>query len=332
MAVNVINKSFSDFSAKQWLLGVCKAAGDPLRLDILRVLSRDSFGVVELANIFSVPQPGMSHHLKILSQCGLLVTRRQGNSIFYRRAVVKVASELDALQASLYSAVDSVKVEEIYNKKISAVYKERSARSREYFERNADKFQENQGILCDLSQYVSNVKELLDVVTVPKDARVMEVGPGQGELLGELSNRFSKIVAIDDSEEMLALTKAKWSGKGGNIKFVNSSLENYSPDRPSFEAVVLNMVMHHMPSPAKAFQKLGRILTDKGFLLIADLCTHNQEWAKESCGDVWLGFDPQELKQWAEDAGLHEKQSSYLGLKNGFQIQLKLFQKEKSNG
>ena len=71
------------------LVELCKAAGDPLRVDIMRVLSKDSFGVQELAYILSIPQPGMSHHLKILAKGGLLVTRREGNSIFYRRAIVK---------------------------------------------------------------------------------------------------------------------------------------------------------------------------------------------------------------------------------------------------
>ena len=140
-----------------------------------------------------------------------------------------------------------------------------------------------------------------------------------------------KIVAIDDSEEMLALARTKWKGTS-KIKFQNCSLENFSAGKGNFDLVVLNMVMHHMPSPAKAFQKLEKIVADGGYLLIADLGLHNQEWARESCGDVWLGFDPQDLNEWGKDAGFVEEQSSYLGLKNGFQIQLKLFQKEKING
>src|SRR4051812_32595799 len=83
------------------LAAMCKAAAEPLRLDIMRVLSKDSFGVQELASILSVPQPGMSHHLKILFKSGLLVTRRQGNSIFYRRALLKGESDLNTFQASL---------------------------------------------------------------------------------------------------------------------------------------------------------------------------------------------------------------------------------------
>ena len=63
------------------LAAFCKAIGDALRLDILRVLRNDSFGVLELAQIFAMRQSGMSHHLKVLANAGLVSTRREGNSI-----------------------------------------------------------------------------------------------------------------------------------------------------------------------------------------------------------------------------------------------------------
>lgn len=309
------------------LATICKAAADPLRLDIMRVLSKDSFGVQELATIFSMPQPGMSHHLKVLAKSGLLATRRQGNSIFYRRALRRSEGELHEFQASLFATIDTLPLADEYQIKIDRIYAERSSQSRSYFERNADKFEENQGMLCELSQYLPNLKEFLDLMELPRASRVMEVGPGQGLLLKELASRFDELVALDSSEEMLALTKGKVPLKD-RITFIQSSLESYEPKGASdkgFDAVVLNMVLHHTSSPTQALQKLRRIVRPDRYLLIADLCSHNQEWTRASCGDVWLGFDPQDLKDWALSAGFAEDQSSYLGLKNGFQIQLKLF-------
>jgi ArsR family transcriptional regulator len=66
-----------------------------------------------------------------------------------------------------------------------------------------------------------------------------------------------------------------------------------------------------------------------GYLLIADLCAHSQAWTKEVCGDLWLGFDPEELDLWGAEWDFAVVQSLYLGLKNGFQIQLKVLQKNK---
>ena len=87
------------------------------------------------------------------------------------------------------------------------------------------------------------------------------------------------------------------------------------------------MVLHHMPSPARFFRSAHDLLSQEGRLLIIDLRPHNQDWARDICGDLWLGFEPSDLDEWAADAGLERGQSVYLGLKNGFQVQVRLFQK-----
>ena len=49
-------------------------------------------------------------------------------------------------------------------------------------------------------------------------------------------------------------------------------------------------------------------------------------------GDLWLGFEPDDLCQWAADAGLRETASEFLALKNGFSIQIKQFTRADSAG
>ena len=86
------------------LVSIAKAIGDRLRADILRVLHQDSYSVGELCELFEVGQPALSHHLKILHQVGLVARRREGNSIFYRRAVpsTAVGALIDALDAATH--------------------------------------------------------------------------------------------------------------------------------------------------------------------------------------------------------------------------------------
>ena len=90
----------------QSLPNLLKAAGDGFRLEILRVLAQDSFGVLELCRIFNAKQSGMSHHLKVLTSAGLLSTRREGNSIFYRRSYLVPDSPLASLQQALFAILE----------------------------------------------------------------------------------------------------------------------------------------------------------------------------------------------------------------------------------
>ena len=82
------------FSAKKFVTSsvdvsnfnpLCKAVGDALRVEILKVLQDNSFGVLELCSIFEIGQPAMSHHLKVLWKSHLVSTKRDGANIFYRR-------------------------------------------------------------------------------------------------------------------------------------------------------------------------------------------------------------------------------------------------------
>ena len=78
-------------------------------------------------------------------------------------------------------------------------------------------------------------------------------------------------------------------------------------------------------SPAVVLADLAAALRPGGGLLLTDLCAHDQGWAREACGDLWLGFAPEELSRWAQEAGLAEGESVYLAQRNGFRIQVRVF-------
>ena len=89
------------------LAALFKACGDPLRLEILRLLERDAFGVLELCALLGIRQSAMSHHLKVLSVAGLVETQREGNSIFYRRPLSAPPPRREWLQA-VFRLVDGM--------------------------------------------------------------------------------------------------------------------------------------------------------------------------------------------------------------------------------
>lgn len=97
------------------LASLCKAAGDALRLDILRALARDSYGVLELAQAFGVKQSLLSHHLKTLTQAGLLHSRREGNTIFYRRPPLNLQDPWAEFKQTLFASLDKTPLAPPYN-------------------------------------------------------------------------------------------------------------------------------------------------------------------------------------------------------------------------
>ena len=53
-----MNTHADNLSSVDALAPIFKAGGDPLRLEILRVLRRDTFGVLELSQLFESPSEG----------------------------------------------------------------------------------------------------------------------------------------------------------------------------------------------------------------------------------------------------------------------------------
>lgn len=308
------------------LVGLCKASADPLRLQVLRVLREDSFGVSELCAIFDIRQSALSHHLKVLAGAGLVATRREGNSIFYRRNGLGQGPELEALQGELFAAVDRVELPAAVTRRLARLHRQREENSRNFFRDNADKFRRQQDLIASYEQYADTVAQMLRDAPLKRRHIALEVGPGDGAFLLELAPRFSRVVALDNAEAMLEQARHRVARAGfDNIEFIHGDTGSTALAGLQADCVVINMVLHHTPSPAQVMRDAAACLAPGGVVLVTDLCRHDQDWARENCGDVWLGFDPRELEAWARDAQLREITGVYLAQRNGFQIQVHLF-------
>lgn len=306
-----------------------KAASDPLRLEILRILAQDSYGVQELCEIFDHKQSGMSHHLKVLADATLVSRRREGNSIFYSRALI-ADGLLGNLQQQLYQIIDAIPVSDLVKARLEKIKQERTNASRQFFSQQSDKFKAQQDLIADYPVYGEAVEQLLQktlVVCLQNSNNVaVEIGPGAGEFLPVLANYFGKVLALDNAATMLDQAQSYSQQQGcNNIEFVCADTQYLSAGISGIDCVVMNMVLHHTPSPANIFADVANCLRPGGVLLVTDLCRHDQDWAKSACGDLWLGFDPDELQRWAISAGMEKNDSNYFALRNGFQIQQQQF-------
>lgn len=310
---------------------LCKALADGLRLEILRLLKGESFGVLEICHILDIRQSALSHHLKILANAELVSTRREGNLIFYRRALLLDDDPLAGFKNSAFANIDRLPLRQEVLDRVEVIHRERSQVSLNFFTRNAAKFREKQGLVTEFQQYAATLEDLIRDIRFAIQPAVMEVGPGEGELLLQLARTFEHVIALDNSAQMLERARATISAGGiKHVEFIHGDTTHALRLGVHCDLMVLNMVLHHIPSPAEVFMEAARILNPDGVLLIVDLFRHDQDWVRESCGDLWLGFDAEDLVEWARAAGFAEGQSLFLGLRNGFQIQVRLFVNEKT--
>ncbi len=308
------------------LAALCKASGDALRLNVLRALANDSFGVLELAQIFDVGQSGMSHHLKVLAQAELVATRREGNAIFYRRALPDSLRLGGRLHAALLEEVDDLALPPEVQARIAQVQQRRAATSQDFFQRVEEKFRAQQDLIAGLPQYRESLLALLDKLNFDPAASALEVGPGDGGFLPDLARRFARVTALDNSPTMLELARQVCERERlGNVNL--QLADALGATDVEADCVVLNMVLHHFSDPALALRQLAKRVKAGGSLLVTELCSHDQGWAREACGDLWLGFEQDDLARWATAAGLAPGDSLYVGLRNGFQIQVRHFQR-----
>jgi ubiquinone/menaquinone biosynthesis C-methylase UbiE len=315
-----------------------KASADPLRLNILRILGEGSFGVLELCQIFEIKQSSMSHHLKILASAGLVMTRREGNSIFYRRALLNPKSLITTvlslnpawfdLTQVLFSTLDKLVPSKIITERLQGLYQERARNSQEFFTKHADEFHEKQDLIASHEQYGETLQDLVATLNLQQTNTALEIGPGEGDLLSALSKRFEHVIGLDVSEAMLEKASLKVSElQLENIELLHGDCQRALDQNVQADLVTCNMVLHHVPSPKNIFNHSAELLKPGGCLLITDLCAHDQVWARESCGDLWLGFAPEDLTRWAKEAQLKEEQTQFLALRNGFQIQFRTFRR-----
>lgn len=68
--------------------------GDPTRLKIFCLLCHSEECVMNIAQLIEMSSPAVAHHLRLLKEAGLIVSRRLGKEMYYRLADTPEAIEL----------------------------------------------------------------------------------------------------------------------------------------------------------------------------------------------------------------------------------------------
>ena len=87
----------SEFDRQRYA-AVGRALADPKRLCVLERLAGGERSVSELSREVGCQVPNMSQHLAVLRSAGLVTSRRQGSTVFYRLTDKRVLDAYQLLQ------------------------------------------------------------------------------------------------------------------------------------------------------------------------------------------------------------------------------------------
>ena len=85
---------------------ICRALGDPLRIQILYALNVEPLNVTALSTALEVPQSTASRHLSILRQRSLVTTERTGQAVTYRLADQRIIRVLESMRMILRDSLE----------------------------------------------------------------------------------------------------------------------------------------------------------------------------------------------------------------------------------
>jgi ubiquinone/menaquinone biosynthesis C-methylase UbiE/biotin operon repressor len=277
-------------------LQALKTLSDPIRLRILLILKSDELSVAEIQDILSMGQSRISTHLSQMRQAGLVEDRRAGRNIMYRLTALE--PRLLALSEQAVREMPEAAQDEAA---LALVLRRRKDKARQYFDELAGKFGK---------QYVpgrswKGLAEMLLSLLPPLD--IADLGAGEGTFSQLLARRAKRVIAVDNSEKMVAFG-AELAARHGftNLEYRVGDLEALPVEDCCVDMAFFSQALHHAEHPKRAVEEAWRILRPGGRIVVLDLKRHQFEEARELYADTWLGFAEVELEGFLRQAGFVE--------------------------
>ncbi len=273
------------------LLKSLKLLGDESRLRILRLLMQEELSVAELQEILGMGQSRISMSLAQLKQANLVDLRKSGQKHLYRyTGDATVTNLIEQTSQEISESLDD-------DSGLSLTLKKRKDRVRAYFDELAGRFGRH---------YVPgrSWKALADMLLkLLPPMRIVDIGAGEGTLSMLLAQGAERVIAVDNSEQMIAYGR-ETAAKAGvkNLEYRLGDLEELPLDDNSVDLALFSQSLHHAIHPLNALKDSYRVLRPGGKLFVLDLNRHNFEEARDLYADLWLGFSQVELAEMMKKA------------------------------
>ena len=297
--------SFDDIVAR------LKAAAEPTRLRILRLLLNGEFNVKDLTQLLGQSQPRVSRHIKLLAEAGLIERYQEGSWVFVRGpADARVRKFINSALAMI-AADDSQIARD--SERAGQIRASRAAVAQAYFDENAAEWDRIRSLHIAERDVEAAILDALG--PGPYDL-LLDLGTGTGRILELASSRARQLIGIDTNREMLKCARVRLDKAGlTNCGVRLADIYNLPFPENSADAVLIHQVLHFLDNPKAALAEAARVLKPGGRLAIIDFAPHNLEFLREEHAHVRLGFAPAEIAAWLNELGIGS--NSYRELQAG---------------
>ncbi len=180
--------------------------------------------------------------------------------------------------------------------------------SKNYFDSVADKWDE-----IRKSFFPNGVRvKAVEAADIKAGKIAADIGAGTGFLTEILLEKGLKVIAIDQSEEMLEKIERKFCCNP-NLVTAPGTDKKLPLQDSQIDYAFANMFLHHVENPLTAIKEMTRILKPGGKLIVTDLDEHNFDFLVTEQHDVWMGFNRKDIESWFKQAGLHNVRVNCVG-------------------
>jgi SAM-dependent methyltransferase len=285
------------------LSALYKLLGDEARLRLLRVLRRERLNVTELTGVLGLAQSGVSRHLGLLKEAGLVVEERDAGYTYYRLAPEVRDGHQRALWEALQEQLDQTAGDDLVRADDARLQEVLRVRTENFETRGAGDTRDARQLVPGQSwaAWARALGMLLPSL------RVADLGCGEGFLTLEAARWASRVIAIDRSPVVLERGRALARRRRvGNVEWRQGEIEHLPLKSDSVDVALLSQALHHAATPERAIAEAVRVTTPGGRVLILDLREHQEEWVRSKLGDRALGFRDETLRRMLSASGLRD--------------------------
>jgi ubiquinone/menaquinone biosynthesis C-methylase UbiE len=281
------------------LLDTLRAAADPTRLRIMRLLASMELAVGELAQVLGQSQPRVSRHVKILCDAHLAERRREGAWVFLRTTVSSTG--LGALLAQAEETDPAFAAQCTEDRvHLEAIRTARQAHAQDWFARHAAEWDTLRSLHIADGPVEAALAEMLDGTI----GRLLDVGTGTGRMAELFADQAGHVTALDRSPDMLRLARTRLQHlPAGKVELVQGDFAQLPFAAASFDTVLFHQVLHYAQAPEAVLAEAARVTAPGGRIAVVDFAAHEREDLRTQHAHARLGFADAQIAALFADAG-----------------------------